>query len=68
MAGACFEFAGIVYYLIMDTRDYHTHPVFQGGIPMAEEIKEKSNFIWEAIKSDLAEGKNGGRVQTRFPP
>lgn len=35
---------------------------------MAEEIKEKSNFIWEAIKSDLAEGKNGGRVQTRFPP
>ena len=35
---------------------------------MAEEIKEKSNFIWEAIKADLAEGKNGGRVQTRFPP
>ena len=36
---------------------------------MAEEImKEKSNFIWEAIKADLAEGKNDGRVQTRFPP
>ena len=35
---------------------------------MAEEIREKSNFIWEAIKSDLNEGKNGGRVQTRFPP
>ena len=35
---------------------------------MAEDIREKSNFIWEAIKSDLAEGKNGGRVQTRFPP
>ena len=35
---------------------------------MAEEIKEKTNFIWEAIKADLAEGKNGGRVQTRFPP
>ena len=30
---------------------------------MAEEImKEKSNFIWEAIKADLAEGKNDGRV------
>ena len=29
---------------------------------------EKSNFIWEAIKSDIAAGKNGGRVQTRFPP
>ena len=35
---------------------------------MAEEIKERSNFIWEAIKADLAEGKNNGRVQTRFPP
>ena len=35
---------------------------------MEEDIREKSNFIWEAIKSDLAEGKNGGRVQTRFPP
>ena len=35
---------------------------------MAEEIREKSNFIWEAIKADLAEGKNNGRVQTRFPP
>ena len=35
---------------------------------MAEEIKEKSNFICEVIKADLAEGKNGGRVQTRFPP
>ena len=35
---------------------------------MAEEIKERSNFIWEAIKADLAAGKNDGRVQTRFPP
>jgi len=35
---------------------------------MAEEIREKSNFIWEAIKADLAQGKNDGRVQTRFPP
>ena len=35
---------------------------------MPEELREKSNFIWEAIKEDLAAGKNGGRVQTRFPP
>ena len=34
---------------------------------MAEETREKTNFIWEAIKADIAEGKNGGRVQTRFP-
>lgn len=30
--------------------------------------EKKSNFIIEAIEKDLAEGKNGGRVQTRFPP
>lgn len=27
-----------------------------------------SNFLVERIESDLAEGKNGGRVVTRFPP
>ncbi len=34
------------------------------------EIKEKRslNFIEQKIEADLAEGKNGGRVQTRFPP
>ena len=35
---------------------------------MPEEIREKSNFIWDAIRADIAAGKNGGRVQTRFPP
>ena len=39
------------------------------------EIEEKTegtekslNFIEQKIEQDLAEGKNGGRVQTRFPP
>ena len=34
------------------------------------EISEKKslNFIEEMVEKDLAEGKNGGRVQTRFPP
>ena len=33
------------------------------------EGQEKSlNFIEQKIEHDLAEGKNGGRVQTRFPP
>ena len=33
------------------------------------ENQEKSlNFIEQKIEQDLAEGKNGGRVQTRFPP
>ncbi len=30
--------------------------------------KKSSNFIEQFIEKDLAEGKNGGRIQTRFPP
>lgn len=35
-----------------------------------EEAAEKKslNFIEVAVENDLKEGKNGGRVQTRFPP
>jgi len=34
-----------------------------------ENMEKKSlNFIEQAIEKDLKEGKNGGRVQTRFPP
>lgn len=33
-----------------------------------EEKKEVLNFIEQIVKKDLAEGKNGGRLQTRFPP
>lgn len=32
---------------------------------MSEEAK---NFIIEKVEADLSAGKNGGRVQTRFPP
>ncbi len=32
------------------------------------ENKKSLNFIEAAVEKDLAEGKNGGRVQTRFPP
>lgn len=35
----------------------------------SEKISRKSlNFIEEAVEKDLAEGKNRGKVQTRFPP
>lgn len=27
-----------------------------------------SNFIYDAVASDVAQGRRGGRVQTRFPP
>ena len=34
-----------------------------------EEAEKKSlNFIEQAIENDIREGKNGGRVHTRFPP
>jgi len=32
------------------------------------EVHKSLNFLEEIIEADLAEGKNGGRVQTRFPP
>ena len=34
----------------------------------ASEAPKKSNFIHTQIDADLAAGKNGGRVHTRFPP
>ncbi|MDR2968483.1 MAG: glutamine--tRNA ligase/YqeY domain fusion protein [Tannerellaceae bacterium] len=33
-----------------------------------EEGKKSLNFIEAIVENDLAEGKNGGRIQTRFPP
>ena len=33
------------------------------------EIEERSlNFIEQIVEKDLQEGKNDGRIQTRFPP
>ncbi|MBQ8455229.1 MAG: glutamine--tRNA ligase/YqeY domain fusion protein [Bacteroidaceae bacterium] len=32
------------------------------------EEKKSLNFIEQRVEKDLAEGKNGGRLQTRFPP
>ncbi len=34
----------------------------------ATEEKKSLNFIEQFVEQDLAEGKNGGRLQTRFPP
>jgi glutaminyl-tRNA synthetase len=33
-----------------------------------QEVTVKSNFIHQQIEKDLSEGKNDGRVHTRFPP
>ena len=32
------------------------------------EEKKSLSFVEQMVKDDLAEGKNGGRMQTRFPP
>ena len=32
------------------------------------EEKKSLNFIEQKVEKDLAEGRNGGRIQTRFPP
>ena len=46
-------------YQFLSTSDINTNE---------EEGKKNLNFIEAAVEKDLAEGKNGGRVQTRFPP
>ncbi len=33
-----------------------------------EETKRSLSFVEQLVEKDLAEGKNGGRIQTRFPP
>ena len=35
---------------------------------MENEVKKSLNFIEEIVEKDLQEGKNDGRIQTRFPP
>ena len=30
--------------------------------------KRSLSFVEQMVEKDLAEGKNGGRIQTRFPP
>ena len=32
------------------------------------EEKKSLSFVEQIVENDLAEGKNGGRIQTRFPP
>lgn len=37
-------------------------------IPTDVESKKSLNFIEQIVENDLKEGKNDGRIQTRFPP
>lgn len=33
-----------------------------------QEVKKNISFVEQLVQEDLAEGKNNGRIQTRFPP
>ena len=35
---------------------------------ITDEPKRSLSFVEQLVEEDLAEGKNGGRIQTRFPP
>ncbi|MDO5447671.1 MAG: glutamine--tRNA ligase/YqeY domain fusion protein [Prevotellaceae bacterium] len=37
-------------------------------IRQEENVKKSKSFVEQFVEEDLAEGKNGGRIQTRFPP
>ncbi len=34
---------------------------------MTEQPKKSLNFIETLVEEDIRDGKNGGRIQTRFP-
>ncbi len=38
------------------------------SIEEANKEKKSNSFVEQIVENDLAEGKNGGRIQTRFPP
>ncbi|OAV73337.1 Glutamine--tRNA ligase [Bacteroidales bacterium Barb6] len=42
--------------------------IIEGMDTNGEEGKKSLNFIEAFVEKDLADGRNGGRVQTRFPP
>ncbi|MDR1371435.1 MAG: glutamine--tRNA ligase, partial [Dysgonamonadaceae bacterium] len=42
--------------------------MIEGNNQNTEEIKKSLNFIEVTVEKDLAEGKNNGKIQTRFPP
>ena len=41
----------------------------ENNIQLNEQEEKKSlNFVQQIVADDLAAGKNGGRLSTRFPP
>lgn len=42
--------------------------IYSKGMSEKEEVRKSLNFIEAIVEKDMAEGKNDGRIQTRFPP
>ena len=62
-------------HLFSITDNNHDNNINQHSTPMAEkeaEAREAAgrglNFVEQIVADDLAAGKNGGRLNTRFPP
>lgn len=55
-------------FLRIKIRTINSNTIHMSTEELETANEKKTNFIIDAIEKDLAEGKNGGRVQTRFPP
>ena len=48
--------------------EFHFIHIMTDNVLKTDSSEAKSNFIYQQIDKDLAEGKNGGKILTRFPP
>jgi len=48
--------------------EFHFIQIMTNNVLKTDNSEAKSNFIYQQIDKDLAEGKNGGKILTRFPP
>lgn len=56
-------------FLLLSLRHYTNNNSIMAEIKSEETSEKKSlNFIEQIVENDLKEGKNDGKVQTRFPP
>ena len=56
----------IIYY--MEEKNFVAGAEFATSHSDSRGEKKSLSFVEQMVKDDLAEGKNGGRIQTRFPP
>lgn len=56
-------------FALVDFVDFVKKTFMEKDQHIVEPEEEKSlNFIEQIIEKEIAEGKNGGKVHTRFPP